>query len=386
MDYKEVFFKPRVGINYNDGFIAGKMKTPLKILVLGAHHVCNIPCEYAEECEKSSRKFDHICPCYKHRDNQDYYCLSNSNVLEIDGFVEGNLYATYSSYSAFTRYLMHKRDYVSPAESEALWDKLAFYNFMQDFRRNGNTPEYESQPELYERYMPAFREVLEEIKPQLIIVWNQSTITALENSGIEGLVADKEDLGMQAITLTIFTYKYNNPSNIKALKSYLNAPYTIKKNLISLFNKDKGVSEKVNEANTKAQHRLRQYLNFLHSEGIIEDNTSLRFTPRAMKPTISNGVFTVNNYNNIHTGIVKAILDDIFSIANISITQTQFIEHSLFVTEFKEWSSALKAYKAADEGAGKLIAKENGENIGYGEFIGGLMGRMGGEESSYSTI
>ena len=83
------FFRPRVGNDYQDGFMG------LRTLVLGAYHYCWYDkCRYFKECVMEGRvaDYDTICPEYERMSDRDYYRLSNSNVIEIDSYLEGEHY------------------------------------------------------------------------------------------------------------------------------------------------------------------------------------------------------------------------------------------------------------------------------------------------------
>lgn len=79
------FFRPRVGNDYQDGFMG------LRTLVLGAYHYCWYDkCRYFKECVMVGRAadYDTVCPEYERMSDRDYYRLSNSNVIEIDSYLE----------------------------------------------------------------------------------------------------------------------------------------------------------------------------------------------------------------------------------------------------------------------------------------------------------
>ena len=66
-----------------------------RTLVLGAYHYCWYgKCRYFKECVVEGRvaDYDTVCPEYERMSDRDYYRLSNSNVIEIDSYLEGEHY------------------------------------------------------------------------------------------------------------------------------------------------------------------------------------------------------------------------------------------------------------------------------------------------------
>ena len=99
------FFKPRVGNDYQEGFMG------LRTLVLGAYHYCWYDkCRYFKECVMGGRvtDYDTVCPEYERMSDRDYYRLSNSNVIEIDSYLEGEHYPAYSSFTHKMLYRMNR--------------------------------------------------------------------------------------------------------------------------------------------------------------------------------------------------------------------------------------------------------------------------------------
>ena len=102
------FFKPRVGKDYQDGFMG------LRTLVLGAYHYCWYDkCRYFKECV-----------------TEEYYRLSNSNVIEIDSYLEGGHCPAYSS---FTHRMLGKKSFLGSEARASFWERVAFYNWIQHY-------------------------------------------------------------------------------------------------------------------------------------------------------------------------------------------------------------------------------------------------------------
>lgn len=172
------FFRPRIGEDYDKG-IHG-----LRTLILGSHFYCpyNDCPHLKEECASSKYilGMDMKCPCYTDKEDKDYYCLSNSDTIEIDSYLEG---FPYPAFSAFTYIMLKKRDHLTEEEKNNFWSKVAFTNYIQHYWPNGKSPEYSDNKELYDTDYEAFMQVVEELKPHIIMVWNKAIKDCLVSHG-----------------------------------------------------------------------------------------------------------------------------------------------------------------------------------------------------------
>ena len=163
------FFTPRTGPAYREGFMGQRT------LVLGAYHYCWYDkCRYYDECVRQGRtaEYDRRCPVYEDKPDRNYYCLSNSNVIEIDSYIEGGHYPTYD---AFTHKMSGIKKYVGPGIRAAFWDKVAFYNWIQHYLPEPQEDfQYQQWEEVFLRDLPAFEEVLRELRPQVVLVWTDT--------------------------------------------------------------------------------------------------------------------------------------------------------------------------------------------------------------------
>lgn len=196
---KKSFFQPRTGNRYEEGFQG------LRTLILGSHFYCPYQdCPYLHTACASSediREMDRKCPCYTKKDDPEYYRLSNSNEIELESFLEGFPYA---SYSAFTYLILHRRDYLTEDEKRNFWEQVAFTNYLQHYLPDGFTPDYAGHEELYDADYGAFTEVLEELKPQVVFVWGPAVKDCLVAHG------DLTYLGMTklpVLSVYVFTYE-----------------------------------------------------------------------------------------------------------------------------------------------------------------------------------
>ena len=148
-------FKPFEGKKYKEG-INGK-----KILVLGASFYCNWDgndgrnkCEFFDECtnpmKRDSSKFDGICPSYK-KTRQKLSEEPSNAVSE-----------NYRAYKVFANLI---KEFVK--DEEDVWQRMAFTNYLQFF-----SPTMETKKEyLSPRDFEAFCETLNELQPDIVIVW-----------------------------------------------------------------------------------------------------------------------------------------------------------------------------------------------------------------------
>lgn len=163
------FFTPRTGPAYREGFMGQRT------LVLGAYHYCWYDkCRYYDECVRQGRtaEYDRRCPVYEDKPDRNYYCLSNSNVIEIDSYIEGGHYPTYD---AFTHKMSGIKKYVGPGIRAAFWDKVAFYNWIQHYLPEPQEDfQYQQWEEVFLRDLPAFEDVLQDLRPQVVLVWTDT--------------------------------------------------------------------------------------------------------------------------------------------------------------------------------------------------------------------
>lgn len=138
------FFSPRIGKGYARGGIFGK-----KILALGESHYCGSGCADCGECGKHPECSDFTTKVVN-------WCLDPS--VEREGWM--------NTYLKFERSLVGKE--TTPLESRKIWDSIAFYNFLQvamgGAREAGTNQQYRAAAE-------PFMQVLEELQPDVLIVW-----------------------------------------------------------------------------------------------------------------------------------------------------------------------------------------------------------------------
>ncbi|MCC8039108.1 MAG: hypothetical protein LIP02_13400 [Bacteroidales bacterium] len=195
---KEYFYRPWVGGGYAEGCKG------LRTLVVGAHHVCYANrvggCPVCEGCTNSAGIRGVECPLYEGRD--PYYRLENSNEIEIQSYIDND--AGYPAYSAFTHYMLGKRDGLSAEQREGFWNQVAFTNYLQHFLPDDITPDYKGHKALYDYDYESFREVLDELKPEFVIVWSKAVKECIQAHGDLRYVGLAD---MQSLSVHLFVRK-----------------------------------------------------------------------------------------------------------------------------------------------------------------------------------
>ena len=196
------FFHPRIGKHYEKGFRG------YRTLVLGAFFYCPIKsCNHRAECLQDSRPLDRQCPCYTDRAEQDYYYLANSCNIEIDSYLED---CPYPTFSMFTKYMTGRNDHLPKPVKYRFWEHVAFYNYVQHYLPDGNAPRYEESREMLDADWPALQDVLDELRPEIIYVWNESikdTIIA-NNHTLSTQLTFLGQTDMQGLTTYRFLYRH----------------------------------------------------------------------------------------------------------------------------------------------------------------------------------
>ena len=151
---KKVFFKPWIGKDYDSGGIFSK-----KILDLGEAHLC-------DECEN----------CGHAENAEECADFTSSDCIEV--LLSGKTDSWTGTFRKFERSLVnHETDL---DESRRIWHSLAFYNYMQKATSAARkTPEWVD----FRDSEDAFFEVIDELQPNLIIVWGATRMYELLPGG-----------------------------------------------------------------------------------------------------------------------------------------------------------------------------------------------------------
>lgn len=219
------FFRPRIGKNYWKGFRG------YRTFVLGAYHFCRewhamrYHCNHYEQCvrEGRSREFNETCPIYLDRmDLYDgYYRISNSNIIEIDSYIEGE---RCPSYGEFTRRMTDKSGrLISSEDRENFWESVIFYNYIQHFLPEAEEFSYQDHKEELDADFTAFARVLDKLKPEIIYIWTDAIKDAVLNNrmslaGIELVPCSREDVGSMSVwTITVKYAREGITSDVNSL-------------------------------------------------------------------------------------------------------------------------------------------------------------------------
>lgn len=166
-----VHFKPWVGECYNQATV--------KILVLGESHYCGKPEDDKENLTQEIIN-DFLNP------NSEFEPYKNT-------------------YTKFTRALAGYK--VPKEELKDIWDYVMFYNYVQ-FPISG--PRQSPTNEQFTVSDKAFRQIIKQYKPDVVIVWGKRLFSYLPSS-------DDSILFVSAIPVTIRKYKFNK-DNFVALE------------------------------------------------------------------------------------------------------------------------------------------------------------------------
>lgn len=151
---KQINFYPWVGDNYLEG-LSGK-----RVLVLGESHYC--PKQLAP---------DGICYpcCEKHKMTKELGCFSQTEdgIYEYASNYNDTRERYQQTYLCFERAVYGKR-IEEQSEHHNFWHHVAFYNYVQYAQKKSRVP---LEPGKAEDSSEAFRNVLDILQPDCIIVW-----------------------------------------------------------------------------------------------------------------------------------------------------------------------------------------------------------------------
>ena len=170
MEYKYAFFKPWIGENYQKGI------NRKKVLVLGASFYCNqTNCKFFSECtspeKKDSSKFESTCPFYAKIDGHPKLSEEPTNAIQ-------DCLKTYKVFANFMNQFISSEKGYEGYDEYAVWDRMAFTDYVQFFLPTVKTyPTYFSK-----RDFNAFIEVLQKLKPDVVIAWGLPITTEIRDN------------------------------------------------------------------------------------------------------------------------------------------------------------------------------------------------------------
>ena len=205
------FFKPRViEETYQHGFHG------YRTLIVGASLPCypeQYYCTIKDICKHDTSLCDKICPPYANFEDREYYCLSNSNEIEIQSYIEGSSHS--HLFDKICRYMTGTCE--TEDDKKNFWNKVAFTNYHQNiYVAPWNYTNLPSYVEDTEKNFKAFLEVLEKWEPEIIYFYKGVKDIILKRC-IDGLEEIKCLSTEKEIGLCPFIYKISpkdKPKNI----------------------------------------------------------------------------------------------------------------------------------------------------------------------------
>lgn len=164
------FFEPWIGENYESGGIFGK-----KILALGDSHYCDscVGCGVAGGI----------------RDNVDFTKNTVKDYLERSYGTKG----WPTTYKKFERTLYGNFN-TEKSDAISIWNSIAFYNFLQTANNSYARTAY--LREYYDKSLRYFWTVIDELSPDIVIVWGSKVWGHLPNDGwVWNAIDNYEDAG-----------------------------------------------------------------------------------------------------------------------------------------------------------------------------------------------
>ena len=205
------FFKPRViEETYQQGFHG------YRTLIVGASLPCypeQYNCTIKNMCKHDTSLCDKECPPYTNFEDKEYYCLSNSNEIEIQSYIEGSSHS--HLFDSICRYMAGTCK--TEEEKKTFWNQVAFTNYHQNiYVAPWNFPNLPPYVEDTDKNFKAFLEILEEWKPEIIYFYKGIKDIILKRC-LDGLEEIKCLSTEKDIELCPFIYKLSSkdkPKNI----------------------------------------------------------------------------------------------------------------------------------------------------------------------------
>lgn len=319
MERKGYFFKPWIGKNYEKGFDG------VKTLVLGVAHICTLECTKANHglCMNPETVWDmdRECPVYKN--SGGVLCLSESNDIEISSFIAGD--ARYPSYSAFTYYMLGEKDTLPENKKRKFWDSVAFTNYLQLFLDNDELDGITD--EMFEQSYGAFLKLCDELKPEIICVWNDRLCSFLKNKDEDFKCLGTADMSFQ-LTVKVFIRNNNRPKDTLINK----VRYSMKL-----------VPEKHNESWYKSL--LIKYINMYVTEDNINNISDMIKILVEGKGVLGTGEDTLyfkdkgkNHWTTNHKGIFISRLKKKYKLEGVGLNSS--LSKMFGVKDVTKWSTS----------------------------------------------
>ena len=175
----DLFYKPWIGSNYDEGFIFKGQSDSVKILIIGASRYCKEVIDKGkDECENKDK-------CIKNCNYKDLKCISHSckkvpqlydiNRTSIDNHITG--YDLEQSYKCFENKLIEFiNDSGQTVGKEYLWNHVAFVNYLQCQIGQAKTPARAKETKLFEDSKVIIEKIISILEPDVIVLWGSGTI------------------------------------------------------------------------------------------------------------------------------------------------------------------------------------------------------------------
>ena len=174
--WDDIIFIPWIGKQYFNGGIFEK-----RILALGDSHYCR-DCENCSACGVLGSTPQEMGNC------RNLTCNTVKSFLDEESGFEGwkNTFKRFSGVMAGG----HK---TTNEEDRQIWDSISFYNFVQTAMQSGPRSPYSE--EAYKKSLSMFWNVLDNLSPDLVIVWGEKAWNELPSDGWEWVdIGIKEDI------------------------------------------------------------------------------------------------------------------------------------------------------------------------------------------------
>lgn len=204
------FFYPRITEEWKEG----------GVLVVGINHWCphnSGDCKFYKECmeeKHNCRKFNKNCVwAYSEVGDEERYDLRYNTYEAFDCYFEHLL--GYSLFKEFLLFISGTQDCMETEEQKRFWNRMAFYNYIQHYTKKSltHTSSYGVATELEKHEdedFEAFKQVLSDLKPRLVIVWHKDIKDLLlrrqDELGKNKSLKLVDDLGIPTRSMFRFVY------------------------------------------------------------------------------------------------------------------------------------------------------------------------------------
>lgn len=187
---RQLFYKPWVGIKYDEGIRLSQSK-PIKVLVIGASRYC----EYSNLREKNNQPLcHHLSDCVGRWDYDELMRIATECPFVNDSEARGNTHTQYclydintasilrsfydsdlpTAYSTFQKVLNKRARFERPEE---IWKHIAFFNYCQPIiwgeekGKRTQTPRWDYTLSVFADSRPIVELLISLLSPDLVFLW-----------------------------------------------------------------------------------------------------------------------------------------------------------------------------------------------------------------------